>query len=168
MTERRRSHRSFVSYIDKSREYYAAHGYEQPYQWASHDDAPFAPLPKPLSECKVGVITTSYFPPDDFVFEVPSALPRVPNAASRADFAKLDNQHLFWAKDETNTDDPGTYLPLTQLDEAAASGRIGSVSDRIYCLPTQYSHRLTQRRDAPQVIEWLTEDEVDIVLLVPL
>ncbi|MCP3990237.1 MAG: hypothetical protein GY724_14265 [Actinomycetia bacterium] len=168
MTEHRRSHRSFVSYIDKSRQYYAAHGYQKPYQWATHDDAPFTPLPKPLSECKVGLITTSYFLPDGFVFQVPSDLPRIPHAASRAEVANIDTNHLFWAKDETNTDDPGSFLPLAQLDEAAASGRIGSVSDRFYCLPTQYSHRQTQRRDTPQLIEWLTEDEVDVALMVPL
>ena len=31
---RRRPYRSFVSYIDRSREYYAAQGYSQPYTWA--------------------------------------------------------------------------------------------------------------------------------------
>ena len=32
----------FVSYIDRSREYYAAQGYPMPYRWAENDDAPFA------------------------------------------------------------------------------------------------------------------------------
>lgn len=168
MTELRRTHRSFVSYIDKSREYYAAQGYEKPYQWATNDDAPLTPLPKPLSACKVGLITTSYFLPDDFVYRIPADLPRVPHAASRDEVANLDNTHLSWAHDETNTDDPETFLPLARLDEAVAAGRIGSVSDRFYCLPTQYSHRQTQRRDTPQILEWLTEDEVDVVLMVPL
>ena len=30
------SHRIFVSYIDKSREYYLARGYGNPYRWAHH------------------------------------------------------------------------------------------------------------------------------------
>ena len=55
----RRAYRSFVSYIDRSREYYAAQGYSQPYAWACHDDAPFTPLKKPLSECRVGLVTTA-------------------------------------------------------------------------------------------------------------
>ena len=42
------SRRSYVGYIDKSREYYAAHGYAQPYQWPYHQEVPFAPLSKPL------------------------------------------------------------------------------------------------------------------------
>ena len=90
------------------------------------------------------------------------------HVADRAEVKRLDNHHLSWAKDETHTDDPETFLPLTRLDEAAAAGRIGSVSDRFYCLPTQYSHRKTQRHDTPQIIEWLREDDVDVVLMVPL
>ena len=52
-------HRSFVSYIDRSREYYAAQGYDQPYAWAHYDDVPFTPLEKPLSACRVGLVTTA-------------------------------------------------------------------------------------------------------------
>ena len=165
---KRRTHRSHLSYIDKSREFYGAHGYDKAYEWATNDNAPFTPLSKPLSECKVGAITTSYFLPDDFVYRVPGDLPRKPHVASRSDIGQLDNQYLSWAKDETHTNDPESFLPLARLDEAAAAGRIGSVSDRFYCLPTQFSHRQTQRRDTPQLIEWLQEDEVDVVVLIPL
>ncbi len=168
MTERRRTHRSYVSYIDKSREYYAAHGYEKAYQWATNDDAPFAPLTKPLSECKVGVVTTAYFLPDGFVYRVPADLPRIPSTATKAQIGNLDTNYLSWAKDETHTDDPNSFLPLTQLEALADEGRIGSVSDRFYCLPTQFSHRQTQRRDAPQVLEWMQEDGIDVALMVPL
>ena len=45
----RRSYRSYVSYIDRSREYYTAQGYSQPYTWAHHDDVPFTLLKKSLS-----------------------------------------------------------------------------------------------------------------------
>lgn len=168
MTERRRSHRSQVSYIDKSREYYAAQGYEHPYQWATHDDAPFTPMPKPLSDCKIGLVTTAYFLPDDFVYRVPSDLPRLPQVAERTEAANLDTSHLSWAKDETHTEDTETFLPLARLDEVVEAGRIGGVSDRFYCLPTQFSHRRTQTRDTPRLLEWLSEDEVDVVLMVPL
>ena len=56
---RRRPYRSFVSYIDRSREYYAAQGYTQPYAWAYFRNVPFVPLQKPLSECRVGLVTTA-------------------------------------------------------------------------------------------------------------
>jgi len=163
-----RTHRSYVSYIDKSREYYAAHGYGKPYGWLAHNDAPFTPLPKPLSECKVGLLNTSYFLPEGFVYRVPQDLPRVPALAPRAELARLNNEYLSWAKDETHTGDLESYLPFAQMDAAVAAGRIGAVSDNAYCLPTQFSHRKTQKRDTPQIIEWLKADEVDVVLAVPL
>ena len=168
MTEQRRTHRSYVSYIDKSREYYAAHGYEKAYEWATNDEAPFTPLAKPLNECKVGVVTTSYFLPDGFVYRVPADLPRLPYVAERSDVDRLNTQHLAWAKDETHTEDPGSYLPLDRLDELADSGRIGSTSRRFYGLPTQFSHRQTLKRDVPRVLEWLREDDIDVVVMVPL
>lgn len=168
MIDRTLTHRSHVSYIDKSREFYAAHGYDKPYEWAAHRDAPFTPLSKPLSECRIGAVTTSYFLPEGFVYRVPSDLPRLPYVSERTETARLDNQHLSWAKDETHTRDLNSYLPLDRLDEYVAAGRLGSVSSRFYGLPTQFSHRQTERRDGPRVIEWLKEDEVDVALLVPL
>ena len=35
------SHRRSVSYIDKSRDYYQASGYERPYRWAHFEDVLF-------------------------------------------------------------------------------------------------------------------------------
>ena len=57
--EHLQAYRSFVSYIDRTREYYAAQGYSKPYTWPRYDDVPFAPLMKPLSDCRVGLVTTA-------------------------------------------------------------------------------------------------------------
>lgn len=169
MTADRRAHRSFVSYIDKSRNYYGAQGYEQPYQWAYHRDVPFTPLAKPLAECRVGIVTTSFFAKGAEPAGVPAARPKTPYAALCDDaLGGLYNRDLFWDKDETHTDDLGTYLPVEQLRELADEGRIGSLSPRFYGVPTDYSQRRTQRNDAPQLVEWMREDEVDVVLAVPL
>ena len=48
-------HRIFVRYIDKSREYYLAQGFTNPYRWASHGAA----LQKPLKEVRMGLVTTA-------------------------------------------------------------------------------------------------------------
>ena len=50
------SHRRYVSYIDKSREYYSASGYDRPYRWAHYEDVPFSRLTKPLSRSRIGVL----------------------------------------------------------------------------------------------------------------
>lgn len=163
------AYRTHVSYIDKSREYYAAHGYTAPYRWANNADAPFAPLAKPLSECRVGIATTT-FPrredrPDVWAgakVKAPYALPldEVPD--------RMFTDDLSWDKDATNTDDLGSYLPVAQLQAAVAGGRIGSVSPRIYGLPTDYSQRRTREVDAPALLDMALEDNVDAMILVPL
>jgi len=154
-----RAFRRSVSYIDKSREYYAAYGYDKPYMWASYASVPWTPLAKPLSESTVAVVTTAF----PAVFESPkkvfaqSSLP-VPDAMFTKD--------LSWDKDATHTDDVGSFLPLAGLD-VLSGGRIGALADRFYGVPTLYSQSRT-RADAEQVLEWCHEDGVDVAVLVPL
>ena len=162
------ANRIFVSYIDKSREYYLAQGYGNPYQWAYHTDAPFAPLSRPLAECRVGLITTASLmegepDPDPFT------LPRVVfSAPSDPPPAGLYTMHRSWDKEATHTDDLDSFFPINRARELAAAGRIGSVSPRFYGLPTEYSQRKTNEIDAPEVLRLCREDSVDVALLVAL
>ena len=81
MSIQRKAHRSFVSYIDKSREYYAAQGYRIPYGWAHYQNTPFSPLKRPISESKVGIVTTAFFHPGKEPEGVPTLPPKQPYAA---------------------------------------------------------------------------------------
>ena len=157
--------RSFLSYIDRSREYYGAQGYTEPFAWAHNRDVPFTALAKPLSECRIGLITTAGPPgaeaqdlADGKVTEL-YALPANPPPA------RLVTEGLAWDKESTHTDDVESYLPLNRLSEYAAEGRIGSASPRFYGVPTDYSVGRTLRRYAPQLLEWCREDGVDAALL---
>ena len=122
----RRPYRSFVSYMDRSREYYAAHGYAQPYAWATHQEVPFTPLQKPLSECRVGLVTTAGR----------EELEGASQGRTRELYAmtitptppRLYTAHLAWDKKATHTDDLDSFLPLNRLAECAAEGRIASTS----------------------------------------
>jgi D-proline reductase (dithiol) PrdB len=161
----RRPYRSFVSYIDRSREYYAAQGYSQPYAWAHHDDIPFTPLKKPLSECRVGVVTTAG--------KMDLEAERLGRRKTRELYAMAANPvpermftaDLFWDKGATHTDDVSSFLPLNHLADLAACGRIKSASPRFYGVPTEYSQGKTSLRDAPKILEWCREDGVDALLL---
>src|SRR4249920_2623952 len=54
-----------IAYMERTREYYLALGYGNPYAWAHHADAPFQPLKKPLARSHVALITTAApFQPD--------------------------------------------------------------------------------------------------------
>jgi hypothetical protein len=161
-----RPDRSFVSYIDRSREYYAAQGYPKPYAWAHHDEVPFTRLKKPLSECRVALVTTAGRPQDDQAGAVQFMVMREMYAEpSDPPPLRLFTNDLGWDKEATHTKDVESFLPLKRLAEYAGNGRIGSASPRFYGVPTDYSQRRTSKRYAPRILEWCREDGVDAVLL---
>ena len=160
-----RPYRSFVSYIDRSREYYAAQGYSKPYAWAHHDYVPFTPLLKPLSQCRVGLVTTAGRTDAEGMIGAgrmkrdPFAQPTDPPPKS------LFTDDLSWDKKATHTDDVDSFLPVNRLAEQAAGGRIGSASPRFYGVPTDYSQSRTSNDAAPRILKWCREDGLDAVLL---
>ena len=48
-----------IAYIPRLRAYYRGLGYGAPYKWAHYAEVPFTPLQKPLSECRVALVTTA-------------------------------------------------------------------------------------------------------------
>ncbi len=171
MDGRNPAFRVSVSYIDKSREFYAAQGYPQPYRWACNTDSPFVRLPKPLSECSVGLITTTTrlgpgenkeIDPEEREPKAPYAEPSGPRPAA------MYTADLSWDKEATHTDDVESFLPLRALSGFADAGRIASPSDRFYGVPTEYSQRRTIEFDAPAIARYLRDDSVDVAILVPL
>ena len=48
-----------VSYIERTRDYYRAQGYEKDYVWAHNINTPFTLLSKPLNKCNIGVKVTA-------------------------------------------------------------------------------------------------------------
>src|SRR5207342_872799 len=48
-----------IPYLQRIRTYYQALGYGAPYEWAHCADVPFHPLQKPLSDCRIALITTA-------------------------------------------------------------------------------------------------------------
>lgn len=152
-----------VDYMRRTRDFYRAQGYSNDYQWAHNESAPFTALAKPLAQSKIAVITTSM--PDTAagrqargVYALPSSPPP----------ASMYTAELSWDKEATHTDDVGSFLPLASLHAKRAAGRIGSVADRFYTVPTDYSQRNTLEKDAPEILRLCREDAVDIALLVPL
>lgn len=149
--------------MERSREYYAAHGYDAPYEWAHFDTIPFAGLKKPLSECRVTIVTTS-MPDRSYV-----------KGARRLHIGDMDEPprafytgELAWDQDATHTDDVNSYFPAEELARRVDTKEIGELASHFYCVPTLYSHRRTMERDAPAILQSCREDEVDVALLVPL
>ena len=159
------THRTFVSYIDKSREYYAARGYASAYRWAHFDDVPFSPLTRPLSQAAATLITTAHLiPGEDEVHSVHS----VYSVPSDTPPARFGTDGLFWDREATHTDDLDSYLPVHRLQELGRDGRIARLARRLHGVPTEYSQRLTCERDAPEILRRSREDGADAAILVPL
>jgi len=154
--------RTFVSYIDKSREYYLARGYNNPYRWAYFEDVPFAPLRRPLSQCTATLITTAHQGTDASSFR------KVYSVSSDDPPARLSTVGLFWDMQATHTDDLDSYFPVHRLQEFVREGRIGRLAHRLHGAPTEYSQRKTREGDAPEILRRCQEDAVDAALLVPL
>ena len=169
MSERRGvdpTHRTFVSYIDRSREYYLALGYGNPYRWAHFEDVPFAPLARPLAQATVTLITTAHRPPGG---DAGSGLPREVYSVTSGDPpARLSTDGLFWDRGATHTEDLDSYFPVHRLQELVREGRIGRLAERLHGVPTEYSQRATRERDAPEILRRCREDGADAALLVPL
>ncbi len=163
------THRTFVSYIDRTREFYAAQGYDRPYRWAHFEHVPFAALSKPLSESRVGLVTTAG---DWHQREAEDGVLRgakQPWSGSTANPPeRLYTDDLAWDKQATHTDDVDSFLPIRTLARLAQEGRIGELSPRFYGAPTDYSQRRNREDDAPEIERLCREDGVDVALLVPL
>lgn len=166
-----RTHRTYIDYIDRTREYYLMAGYGNPYAWASFDEVPFAHLPKPLAACRVALVTTAApFQPDKG-----DQGPHAPyNAAAKfrevywlpvTPPPDLRIAHIGYDRDHTVPADPDAYFPLAQLQGARAAGRVGSVPPRFYGTPTLRSQRHVREVDAPAILAWCREDGVDAAVL---
>jgi len=162
-----------IPYLHRIRSYYQALGYGAPYRWAHYAEVPFHPLAKPLSQCRLTIITTAApFQPDKG-----DQGPGAPyNSAAKfftvySGDTTLDHDlrisHIAIDRAHTSAEDLGTYFPLAELRQLAADGRIGSVAPRFHGLPTNRSHRVTIEVDCPEVVRRCKEDQVDAALLLP-
>jgi hypothetical protein len=164
------THRSFVSYIDRTREYYAAQGYGKPYRWAHHTAVPFAKLTKPLAESRVTVVTTAspFIGPDVRESVDGGGTKQVWSGETAVTPDRLYTDDLAWDKESTHTNDVESFVPLAALRAFVEEDRIGSLAKRFHGVPTDYSQRRTLEQDAPEILARCREDAVDIALLVPL
>ncbi len=161
-----------VRYIDRSRAYYSALGYGEPYRWAHNQHVPFAPLQKPLRSSRVALVTTAS-PLDPAAGEQGPGAP-YNSAAKFVDVYSMHVEpapdvrisHLTYDRKHTTAADINTYFPLQRLKEATADGRIGELNSRFYGVPTLRSQRLTRDHHAPAILDMCRDDGVDAAVLV--
>ena len=154
-----------VRYMERTRDYYRAIGYEKDYVWANYADVPFARLDKPLREVRIGLVTSAH-PPDKSNHDA-KGIRHV--WSGRIDpLPVLNTDNLAWDRESTHTEDRESFLPTEALKALVASGAIGSITERFHGAPTGYSQRKTIEVDAPEILARLREDGAEAVLLTAL
>ena len=152
-----------IGYMERTRRYYQAQGFEKAYAWAHFDDIPFTPLDKPVSESTLVLITTMAL-----YDRGASDVRHVASCPTREPPARLYGDDLSWDRTATHLDDRESYFPIDMLNELVRRRRIGALAGRFHCAPTEYSQRRTRQTDAPEILKRCREDGADIALLVPI
>lgn len=161
-----------IAYLQRTRDWYLALGYANPYRWAHYTDAPFHPLPKPLAQCTATVITTAApYQPD----KGPQG-PGAPYNAAAKFYAVYSGDtgadhdlrvaHVAIDRKHTSMEDSGCWFPLPFLRRAVAQGRIGALAPRFHGAPTNRSQRHTIEVDNPELLSRCREDGVEVAVLV--
>ena len=162
-----------IPYLARIRSYYQALGYGKPYVWAHYVSVPFTPLTKPLSDCRLALVTTAapYQPGKGdqgpgapyngaAKFHEVYSLPSTVEPDLRISHISYDRQH-------TTAEDMRSWCPLAQMKRFAADGEIGGVTQNLHGVPTNRSQKTTIARDAPEILRRVSEDGADAVVLVP-
>lgn len=161
-----------IRYMQRTRDWYLALGYGNPYRWAHFDEVPFTRLRKPPANCNVTLVTTAapYLPDKG-----PQGAGAPYNAAAKffevysADTSKehdLRITHVAIDFKHSSREDPGTWFPLAAMHEAARVGTF-RVAPRFHGMPTNRSQRHTMEVDCPELLRRCREDGVDAAILVP-
>ncbi|HVH80628.1 MAG TPA: hypothetical protein VM782_14630, partial [Stellaceae bacterium] len=156
-----------IPYMQRTRDYYLTLGYGNPYRWAHYVEVPFAPLTKPLRECRIGLITTAapYQPGKGdqgpgAPYNGGAKFYTVYSGDTSVDH-DLRISHIGYDRIHTTATDSGTWFPLPALRRAVATRRIGAVAPRFHGAPTNRSHRTTLDQDCPDLLARVQEDGCD-------
>lgn len=151
-----------VPYMERTRNYYRALGYEGDYVWAHFEEVPFTRPVKPLAAMNVALVSTAG--PGDRSNRDARGKKHVWSCDAAAPPATFDTD-LAWDREATHMEDRETFLPIEAMREAVTGGVIASLARRCHGAPTDYSHRKTMEQDAPEILRRLREDGADAALL---
>jgi D-proline reductase (dithiol) PrdB len=165
-------HDAPIPYMQRIRDYYQALGYGAPYRWAHYAEVPFAPVKKPLTKSRIGLVTTAA-PYDPAKGDQGPGAPYNGAAKFYSVYSgdtgcehDLRISHIGYDRTHTSAEDSSSWFPLPALRRAAATGRIGELAPRFHGAPTNRSHRTTIEQDCPELLARCRGDGADAAVLV--
>ena len=156
-----------VRYIDRTKAQYDALGYDS-YHWAHIDEPPpITPLPAPLGELRLGLIATG-----GIYAQGQTAFTYRDDITYRAIDADVDPDELratHFAYDLTDArQDINVVFPIAALRTLVGDGLVGELAPQLFtCMGGIYSQRRVRDDLAPALVQRCQDDEIDVVLLVP-
>ena len=138
--------------------------------WRAFDRfSPVNPMRVPLADARVAVVTTAgAHLADQLPFDVgKTGDPSFRTFPSPTPLADLVLTHSGY-NTRVTSEDKNTVLPLDHLHQAAATGAIGQLAPTIYSFMGYVANTDPLICESgPEVAQRLTDDQVDLVLLVP-
>ncbi len=158
-----------IRYVERLNTHYRSQGF-QPYRWTVNDAAPLTPLGKPLSQCRIGLLTSGGISHCDAPPFDPRALNdlRVDVLASTVSPQSLViNDDYYNHRDADH--DLNCIFPIERLRELAEEGIVRAVSPHFYSgfMGRIYTRAAVINEAAPALARRFKEDEVDAAALVP-
>jgi len=142
------------------------------YPWRRIDPVPWTPLRKPLSTCRVALVSSAgLLPPDQAGFDDSKRRgdPSFRPIPADVRVATLVDTHRSESFDHAGLrSDPNLAFPIDRLRELAERGRIGSANRRhLSFMGSITAPGRLMRETAPEAARWLVDDGVDVAILVP-
>lgn len=163
-----------VNYVEKVRRKYQAvgaydHTGQSEYQWSTYDWAPWTPPSRPLSQCRVAILSPgglSYRGQAPFEADGKNDLSfrEIPRDARTEDVAI--NHNFYDTRDAKR--DLNCVLPLERFREFEAEGIIGELAPVAYsCMGRIFSRTGLMGPMAADLIQRLRDRRVDVLFGVP-
>lgn len=151
-----------IAYIQRTRERYAQY---PPYKWVVNTEAPWTPLPKPLRECRLALVSSGgFYLKDQPPFEENDTSYRV--IPKDTDLRDLRIYHHGY-RDADVDRDPNCVFPLDRLRELEAAGVIGELAPAALTFVIVYSARREIEERAPKLVGELQAMGAEAALMVP-
>jgi D-proline reductase (dithiol) PrdB len=142
------------------------------YPWRRIDPVPWTPLRKPLAASKLALVSSAGFiAPGQTPFDEKrqGGDPSFRQIDSNVDVRSLSEFHRSKTFDHRGIDeDPNLGFPIERARELVERGRLHSLNRRhLSFMGSITAPGRFVRETVPQAASWLTEDGVDVALLVP-
>lgn len=142
------------------------------YRWRRIDPTPWAPLAKPLSECRLGIVSTAGLSmPDQDTFDIKmkGGDPSFRVVSSSVDASELVENHRSESWDHRGVAlDRNLAFPIDRAKELVQWRRIGSLADRYLSFMGSVTAPGRMIRDhVGQAADIFVQEGVEVALLVP-